>query len=132
MGPAEVREHCPLDDAGRSLPLASRSARLRAAMTQLAVSVRAFHRTRSVKLARTIAKLGGREVGERIPEGKCPDGTPKQGRVGRRERPRRFCTPRALGWHGDSLPSRLCLPGAQSSQRLSDRAETASELPLDR
>ena len=47
MGPAEVRQHCPLDDAGRSL--------LRAAMTQLGMSARAFHRI--LKLARTIADL---------------------------------------------------------------------------
>jgi magnesium chelatase family protein len=38
-----------LDDAGRSL--------LRAAMKQLHMSARAYHRTRSVKLARTIADL---------------------------------------------------------------------------
>jgi len=45
MGPAEVRLYCPLDDAGRSL--------LRAAMQQLQMSARAYHRT--LKLARTIA-----------------------------------------------------------------------------
>jgi magnesium chelatase family protein len=49
MGPAEVREYCLLDDAGRSL--------LRAAMTQLGMSARAFHRI--LKLARTIADLEG-------------------------------------------------------------------------
>jgi len=49
MGPGEVREHCPLDDAGKSL--------LRAAMTQLGMSARAFHRI--LKLARTIADLEG-------------------------------------------------------------------------
>jgi magnesium chelatase family protein len=49
MGPAEVREYCPLDDAGRSL--------LRAAMTQLGMSARAFHRI--LKLSRTIADLEG-------------------------------------------------------------------------
>jgi magnesium chelatase family protein len=49
MGPAEVRQHCPLDDAGKSL--------LRAAMTQLGMSARAFHRI--LKLARTIADLEG-------------------------------------------------------------------------
>ena len=37
MGPAEVRQYCPLDDAGTS--------ELRAAMTQLGMSARAFHRT---------------------------------------------------------------------------------------
>jgi magnesium chelatase family protein len=49
MGPAEVRKYCPLDDAGKSL--------LRAAMTQLGMSARAFHRI--LKLARTIADLEG-------------------------------------------------------------------------
>jgi len=49
MGPAEVREYCGVDDAGRSL--------LKAAMQQLAMSARAFHRV--LKLARTIADLAG-------------------------------------------------------------------------
>ncbi|MBM4432158.1 MAG: YifB family Mg chelatase-like AAA ATPase [Chloroflexi bacterium] len=49
MGPAEVRERCRLDDAGKSL--------LRAAMSQLGMSARAFHRI--LKLARTIADLDG-------------------------------------------------------------------------
>jgi len=49
MGPAEVREHCAVDDAGKSL--------LRAAMTQLGMSARAFNRI--LKLARTIADLEG-------------------------------------------------------------------------
>jgi magnesium chelatase family protein len=47
MGPAEVREHCPLDQAGKAL--------LRAAMQQLHMSARAYHRI--LKLARTIADL---------------------------------------------------------------------------
>ena len=51
MGPAEVREYCPLDDAGRSL--------LRAAMQQLQMSARAYHRI--LKLARTISDLAGSE-----------------------------------------------------------------------
>jgi magnesium chelatase family protein len=51
MGPAEVREHCPLDDAGRAL--------LRAAVQQLGMSARAFHRI--LKLARTISDLEGVE-----------------------------------------------------------------------
>ena len=51
MGPAEVREYCQLDDAGRSL--------LRSAMHQLQMSARAFHRI--LKLARTIADLSGEE-----------------------------------------------------------------------
>ena len=49
MGPAEVRECCPLDPAGKSL--------LRAAMQQLHMSARAYHRI--LKLARTIADLAG-------------------------------------------------------------------------
>jgi magnesium chelatase family protein len=49
MGPAEVREYCRLDDAGKGL--------LRAAMSQLGMSARAFHRI--LKLARTIADLEG-------------------------------------------------------------------------
>jgi len=52
MGPAEVRVYCPLDDAGRSL--------LRAAMQQLQMSARAYHRI--LKLARTIADLAGSET----------------------------------------------------------------------
>jgi magnesium chelatase family protein len=57
--PAEVREHCPLDDAGKSLPIRSRPlyAGLRVAMTQLGMSARAFHRI--LKLARTISDLEG-------------------------------------------------------------------------
>jgi magnesium chelatase family protein len=51
MGPSEVREVCRLDDAGRSL--------VRAAMQQLQMSARAFHRI--LKLARTIADLEGVE-----------------------------------------------------------------------
>ncbi len=51
MGPAEVRQYCPLDDAGRAL--------VRQAMTQLQLSARAFHRI--LKLARTIADLAGQE-----------------------------------------------------------------------
>mgnify|MGYP002682089529 CR=1 FL=1 len=53
VGPAEVRDFCAVDEAGRSL--------LRAAMQQLQMSARAYHRTRSVKLARTIADLAGSE-----------------------------------------------------------------------
>jgi magnesium chelatase family protein len=51
MGPAEVREYCRIDDAGKSL--------LRAAMQQLHMSARAYHRI--LKLARTIADLAGSE-----------------------------------------------------------------------
>ncbi len=51
MGPAEIREYCRVDEAGRSL--------LKAAMQQLSMSARAFHRV--LKLARTIADLAGSE-----------------------------------------------------------------------
>ena len=51
MGPAEVRQYCPLDDAGRAL--------VRQAMAQLQLSARAFHRI--LKLARTIADLAGED-----------------------------------------------------------------------
>ena len=51
MAPAEVREYCQVDEAGRSL--------LRAAMHQLQMSARAFHRV--LKLGRTIADLAGSE-----------------------------------------------------------------------
>ncbi len=47
MGPAEVRQFCIVDDAGKQL--------LRAAMQQMQMSARAFHRI--LKLARTIADL---------------------------------------------------------------------------
>ena len=49
MGVAEVRKFCGVDDAGRGL--------LRAAMTQLGMSARSYHRI--LKLARTIADLEG-------------------------------------------------------------------------
>ena len=51
MGPGEVREFCVVDEAGRSL--------LRAAMQQLHMSARAYHRI--LKLSRTIADLAGSE-----------------------------------------------------------------------
>jgi len=47
MGPAEVRQFCELDEAGKQL--------MRAAMKQMNMSARAFHRI--LKLARTIADL---------------------------------------------------------------------------
>jgi magnesium chelatase family protein len=49
MRPAEIREFCQLDAAGQSL--------IKAAMRQLHLSARAYHRT--LKLARTIADLAG-------------------------------------------------------------------------
>jgi len=52
MGPKEVREYCPVEPAAQSL--------LKAAVSQLHLSARAFHRT--LKLARTVADLAGSEV----------------------------------------------------------------------
>lgn len=49
MGPAEIRHFCGLDAAGQGM--------LRAAMSQLHLSARAYHRI--LKLARTIADLAG-------------------------------------------------------------------------
>ena len=51
MGPTEVRQICQLDEEGRAL--------VKAAMQQLQMSARAFHRI--LKLARTIADLAGSE-----------------------------------------------------------------------
>lgn len=52
MRPAEVREHCQLDETGRAL--------MKTAMNQLQLSARAYHR--SLKLARTIADLAGSDL----------------------------------------------------------------------
>jgi magnesium chelatase family protein len=52
MGVTEIREFCQADPAGQSL--------LRAAMNQLSLSARAYHRV--LKLARTIADLAGSEA----------------------------------------------------------------------
>ncbi len=49
MGPAEVRQFCAIEEASRNL--------LRAAMQQMQLSARAYHRI--LKLARTIADLAG-------------------------------------------------------------------------
>jgi len=51
MRVGEIRKFCKLQEEGQSL--------MRAAMTQLNLSARAYHRTRNVKLARTIADLVG-------------------------------------------------------------------------
>jgi magnesium chelatase family protein len=51
MGPAEIRQFCQVDEAGRGL--------LKAAMQQMHLSARAYHRV--LKLARTIADLAGSE-----------------------------------------------------------------------
>ena len=52
MRPAEIRQHCTLDDTCRSL--------MKTAMNQLQLSARAYHRI--LKLARTIADLAGAEA----------------------------------------------------------------------
>lgn len=49
MGPAEIRQFCPLDEASTNL--------VKAAMTQMQLSARAYHRI--LKLARTIGDLAG-------------------------------------------------------------------------
>ena len=49
MGPAEIRQFCQLDATGTNL--------LKAAMQQMQLSARAYHRI--LKLARTIADLAG-------------------------------------------------------------------------
>ena len=51
MGPAEIRDHCFVGPEGQGL--------LRAAMQQLHMSARAYHRV--LKLARTISDLAGSE-----------------------------------------------------------------------
>ena len=52
MGPAEVRQHCELDEGCRGL--------IKAAMRQMHLSARGYHRV--LKLARTIADLAGNEA----------------------------------------------------------------------
>src|SRR5579884_3219458 len=52
MGPKEVRELCPIEPAAQTL--------IKAAVQQLHLSARAFHRT--LKLARTIADLADAEI----------------------------------------------------------------------
>ncbi|MEM7346649.1 MAG: ATP-binding protein, partial [Chloroflexota bacterium] len=49
MGPAEIRQFCPLDETSTNL--------VKAAMQQMQLSARAYHRI--LKLARTIADLAG-------------------------------------------------------------------------
>ena len=51
MRVGEIRQFCKLQDEGQRL--------MRAAMTKLNLSAHAYHRTQSVKLARTIADLAG-------------------------------------------------------------------------
>jgi len=52
MGPAEIRQFCQVDEGGTAL--------LKAAMQQMHLSARAYHRV--LKLARTIADLAGSEA----------------------------------------------------------------------
>ncbi len=52
MSPAQVRQHCALDDTCRGL--------MKTAMSQLQLSARAYHRI--LKLARTVADLAGAEA----------------------------------------------------------------------
>ncbi|MGQ9518097.1 MAG: YifB family Mg chelatase-like AAA ATPase, partial [Anaerolineae bacterium] len=52
MGPSEIQRYCRLDEAGRAL--------MKAAVHQLHLSARAYHRT--LKLARTIADLAGADA----------------------------------------------------------------------
>lgn len=52
MGVGDLRQHCALDDAGRSL--------MKAAMNQMQMSARGFHRV--LKVARTIADLAGADA----------------------------------------------------------------------
>ena len=52
MGPAEVWQHCPLEDGARSL--------LQTAAQRLSLSARAFHRV--LKVSRTIADLDGADM----------------------------------------------------------------------
>jgi magnesium chelatase family protein len=66
MGPGEVRDLCRLDDAGKSL--------LKAAMQQLHMSARAYHRI--LKLARTMARKSGLGPGR---QRRDPDGAPGRG-----------------------------------------------------
>jgi magnesium chelatase family protein len=50
-----------MQDEGVVLSLSKQQSLMRAVMTQLNLSAHAYHRTRSVKLARTIADLAGSE-----------------------------------------------------------------------
>lgn len=55
----EIRQFCKLQDEGAALSLSKCQSLMRAAMTQLNLSARAYHRI--LKLARTIADLAGSE-----------------------------------------------------------------------
>jgi len=59
MRVGEIRQFCKLQDEGGVLSLSKHQNLMRAAMTQLNLSARAYHRI--LKLARTIADLAGSE-----------------------------------------------------------------------
>jgi len=59
MRVGEIRQFCKLQDEGAALSLSKCQSLMRAAMTQLNLSARAYHRI--LKLARTIADLAGSE-----------------------------------------------------------------------
>jgi magnesium chelatase family protein len=67
MRVGEVRQFCKLHDEGAvltvrlSLTVSKHQSLMRAAMSQLNLSARAYQRTRSLKLTRTIADLAGSE-----------------------------------------------------------------------
>jgi len=61
MHVGEIRQFCRLQDEGGALSLSKCQSLMRPAITQLNLSARAYHRTQSVKLARTIADLTGCE-----------------------------------------------------------------------
>ena len=57
----EIQQFYKLEDENAALSLPKCQSLTRVAMTQLNLSARAYHRTQSVKLARTIAVLAGSE-----------------------------------------------------------------------
>jgi len=59
MRVGEVRQFCRLQDEGGVLSLSKYQGLMRSATAQLNLSARAYHRTQSVKLARTIVDLAG-------------------------------------------------------------------------
>jgi magnesium chelatase family protein len=61
MRVGEIRQFCRLQEKGAVLSLSKHQSLMRAAMSQMQLLARAYHRTRSVKLARTIADLAGSE-----------------------------------------------------------------------
>lgn len=68
MRPAEIREYCELDASGQAL--------IKAAMRQLHLSARAYHRI--LKLARTIADLAGSDKIEAVHLAEAVQYRPKQ------------------------------------------------------